>query len=325
MARPCSSENISCAASGPLGSPCDSTDDEQLRFYRNVDQGLHEDTNESAADAVNAYPSASVIQTALLVAGSWNLDAFIEPPDLRSNEDALSSSQNWAGYIDCGCLCPHVQVSSSQPRVYQELEACTRSQSSSSTDAHVNTLRVERICIVQAMASLCQHIGMTKDMLCVEKATSTFFRATGEIVNGTEADTAVKMVQTIFDTLKPDMRPTREQIIYQHAAFIDVLPFPTLRRNVIVGGDAVNLTEFYHDLVDGLVFWGGATDRKIATVEGGGDVSTGTPWDSRSWEARPWFLRKYWALLGGDEGELVRQSEWWRNVRGDNTDLWLEV
>lgn len=175
------------------------------------------------------------------------------------------------------------------------------------------------------MASLCQHIGMTKDMLCVEKATSTFFRATGEIVNGTEADTAVKMVQTIFDTLKPDMRPTREQIIYQHAAFIDVLPFPTLRRNVIVGGDAVNLTEFYHDLVDGLVFWGGATDRKIATVEGGGDVSTGTPWDSRSWEARPWFLRKYWALLGGDEGELVRQSEWWRNVRGDNTDLWLEV
>lgn len=31
------------------------------------------------------------------------------------------------------------------------------------------------------------------------------------------------------------------------------------------------------------------------------------------------FLKKYWALLGGEDGELIRQSEWWRNIRGDDT------
>ncbi|EGX94789.1 hypothetical protein CCM_03060 [Cordyceps militaris CM01] len=174
------------------------------------------------------------------------------------------------------------------------------------------------------MASLCLHVGMTKDMLCVAKAMSPFFRPTGEIANGTCADAVVKTVQVIFKSLKPDMRPVREQIICQHVAFIDVLPFPTLRRNVINSGEAIDLTEFYHDLIDGLIFWGG-TAKKSTAGSADGHVSAGTPWESRSWEARTWFLRKYWALLGGEEGELVRQSEWWRNVRGDDTDLWLEV
>ena len=30
-------------------------------------------------------------------------------------------------------------------------------------------------------------------------------------------------------------------------------------------------------------------------------------------------------MLGGEDGELVRQSEWWRNVRGEESDPWLVV
>ncbi len=301
------------------------TEDQQPNFDGNIESGLIDDTNESATDALDAYTSACATPATSLYGVSWDLNTSMEPSHLFYGENISSSSQNWSRYIDCGCLYPHLQVSSSRPRVYLELEADAPSQSSCSTDPDVNTLRIERYCIVQSMTSLCLHIGMTKDMLCDDKATSPFFRPTGKIVNGTGADTVVKMVQTIFKTLKPDMRPTREQIIRQHAAFIDVLPFPTLRRNVINSGEAVDLTEFYHDLIDGLICWGGATDRSSVTDSTTGDIYAATPWDSRSWEARGWFLRKYWALLGGEEGELVRQSEWWRNMRGDDTDLWFKM
>jgi hypothetical protein len=52
-----------------------------------------------------------------------------------------------------------------------------------------------------------------------------------------------------------------------------------------------------------------------------GHAVTGNLWDVRSWEAKVWFLKKYWWLLGGEEGELVRQSEWWRSVRGEEARI----
>lgn len=87
--------------------------------------------------------------------------------------------------------------------------------------------------------------------------------------------------------------------------------------------DSIDEDEVIHDIINGLICWGGAgmsqRDRNLST----GRLSTGTPWDSRSWEGRTWFLQKYWAMLGGEEGELVRQSEWWRNMRGDEPDEFL--
>lgn len=191
-----------------------------------------------------------------------------------------------------------------------------------SADPYINTLRVERICIAKAILSNCLHIGITEDMFCDEDAISPFFRPSGETIDDSKCNSVVKTIQNIFKTLKQDVRPIREQITTIHPPMIDVLPFPTLRKNLIKTGDTIE-EELFDDLLNGLVCWGGAgvgrRDRDCST----GYISTGTPWDSRSWEARTWFLQKYWALLGGEEGELVRQSEWWRNVRGDDTDLWL--
>lgn len=190
-------------------------------------------------------------------------------------------------------------------------------------DPYANTLRVERICIIQAVLSNCLHIGITQDMFCDEDAISPFFRPSGKTVDDSGVDGVVRTIQNIFKTLKQDVRPIREQITTMHRPMIDVLPFPTLRRNLIKSGDTVDEKELYDDLLNGLVCWGGAgvgrRDRDCST----GYISTGTPWDWRSWEARTWFIQKYWVLLGGEEGELVRQSEWWRNMRGDETDPWL--
>jgi len=191
-----------------------------------------------------------------------------------------------------------------------------------SADPYLNALRVERICLAQAIFSNCLHIGITEDMFCDDDTVSPFFRPSGKTADDAGYDSIVKTIQSIFKTLKQDVRPIREQITTMHSPVIDVLPFPTFRRNLIQSGVAVEEEELYDDMLNGLVCWGGAgvgrRDRDCST----GSISTGTPWDGRSWEARTWFLQKYWQLLGGEDGELVQQSEWWRNMRGDEAGPW---
>lgn len=190
-------------------------------------------------------------------------------------------------------------------------------------DPYLNRLRIERICILEAIMSNCLQIGITEEMFCGPGAISPFFRSGGNTmaVDSPGPDNTVTTVQRIFKTLKPDVRPIKEQITMEHRPMIDVLPFPTFRKNLIEKGDAISEEELYHDLLDGLLCWGGAGVGKQDRDTSTGYVSTGTPWDSRSWEAKAWFLQKYWALLGGEDGELVRQSQWWRNMRGEEIDF----
>lgn len=192
-------------------------------------------------------------------------------------------------------------------------------------DPYMNSLRIERVCCVDAVWSNCLQLGLDQDTFCGDDAISPFSRPTRTGVDGSFNDGMVLTIQKMFKTLKPDLRPTREQIIISHPPFFDVLPFPTFRNNVIKNLRLIDDEDMFHDLMDGLICWGGAgigrRDRDCST----GHTSTGTPWDSRSWEAKPWFIRKYWDLLGGEEGELVRQSEWWRNMRGDESDPLLEL
>lgn len=273
------------------------------------------DSDQTLSISTPSAPSSDV--------GFWDLTTFIDPSHLMHNNDSGSRSQYLVSYVDCGCLRAHVQVSSSEPREYRDVQVLNIIPSQFSADPYINTLRVEHICIVQAVLSNCSHIGITEEMFCDDDAISPFFRPSGKTVDAPGSDNVVRTIQSIFKSLKQDVRPVREQITTIHHPLIDVLPFPTLRKNLIKNRDAVDEEELFYDLLNGLVCWGGAglgrRDRDCST----GYISTGTPWDQRSWEARTWFLQKYWALLGGEDGELVRQSEWWRNMRGDETDLWL--
>lgn len=162
------------------------------------------------------------------------------------------------------------------------------------------------------------HVGLTEEMVCATESPSPFYRSIRASADGTAKENIICTVQRIFKKLKPNLRPSSDQITVNHPPYIDVLPFRMLRKNLILHQQEVNEDEFLRDAVTGLVCWGGAgvgrKDRDAST----GYASSGTPWDNRSWEAKVWFLRKYWSLLGGEEGELVRQSEWWRNIRGED-------
>lgn len=190
--------------------------------------------------------------------------------------------------------------------------------SATAADPYANNLRIETVCIIAALYALGTYVGITEEMLCADKSLSPFFMSSAESADGMVKANMICTVQGIFKTMKPDLRPSSEQITVKHHPYIDILPFPTLRKNLIIHQDEIDEDEFFHDVLTGLVCWGGAGVGRKDREDSVGYHSTGTPWDVRSWEARVWFLVKYWTLLGGEDGELVRQSEWWRSVRGDD-------
>lgn len=307
----------------PQSGPSDCTSSEHDSPLRRVGQSFSDHSVEFSVGCSELPLPTFIPQASLSDVSLWDPAGSVVPPQPVQITDAVAAPQCWVSYVDCGCLRPHVQVSSSRPKKYRDLQVLNVGPTLLLADPYVNALRVERICIVQAVLSNCLHIGITETMFCSDDAISPFFRPGGETADGSGSDGLVRTIQSIFKTLKKDMRPTSEQITIAHRPVIDVLPFPTLRTNLIKSGDAVDEDELYDDLLNGLVCWGGAGLGKRDRDCSSGYVSTGTPWDCRSWEGRTWFLQKYWALLGGEDGELVRQSEWWRNMRGEEDDTWL--
>lgn len=344
---------------------------------------------------------------------SWDSRTHVDPSHLIlsskpqhvrdvNDVDCASSSSYYTALADCGCPVRHVEVhfhrsSGSSPNSMDAIRLIRfGAPTPRPTDPYMNHLRVEMACNMSAMWLNSMQLGLSEEMLCDDDGMSPFYRPTAGVgqlalTHGGNDDNdnndnngVVRTVQRTYKTLKPDLRPTREQILIPHHPCIDAFPFPTLRRNLLLLGldgtgtcsvsslptssnspdsppNNINSTShtntgntnhtnhtnttsttsssttatastlalvdedaFFHDMIDGLICWAGAglgrRDRDSST--GRAPASCGTPWDVRSWEARPWFLRKYWALLGGEEGELVRQSEWWRGMRGEDEDIW---
>ncbi|KAL2203774.1 hypothetical protein CC79DRAFT_1371804 [Sarocladium strictum] len=233
--------------------------------------------------------------------------------------------------INCACDQAHLQItahelgSSCRVEVTMLDLASVRPKAAVVPDPYANHIRLDSICTLAAMVTLRTQIGLTDDMMCSLDIPSPFYRPIRASGPDNPDQTVVHAVQRMFRALQPDLRPNAEQITVEHPPFIDALPFRSLRRNLVLRRDEIDTEEFLCDLVTGLVCWGGSglgrRDRNAST----GNASNGTPWDNRSWEAKIWFLKKYWSILGGEEGELVRQSEWWRGIRGEETSLQFET
>jgi hypothetical protein len=234
--------------------------------------------------------------------------------------------------VDCGCKTPHLEIVRSagtkQYRYFPQNQHHDQQPSPPNSGPIPSTFQISRLCTIRALLANCEHLGVTEPMICVTDETypSIFLRPASvnrTCVDSTTTAATIKRTQAIFSTLEPDLRPIPEQITTSHWPVVDVLPFPTFRRNLILHRPDFNKEELIDDLVDGLICWiGGANGRKGRN--GAAEVGAeGTPWDCKSWEAKEWFLKKHWTMLGGEEGELVRQSAWWRTMRGEG-DVALE-
>jgi hypothetical protein len=251
----------------------------------------------------------------------WNMPTSTSLSQHTPDENNMADSPYWIGYVDCGCPSPHIQFSAI-PRDYRDRRTMDTGLELAPFNPNSSVIHVGRICIAEAVMTNCAHIGITQEMFCKDDAVSPFYRPRGKTNSVTGFNAVVQTVQNIFQAINPDLRPSREQIEILHHPIIDILPFPKFRTNLITNIDTIDDEELYFDLLNGLVCWGGAGVGKRNRGYTTGYICSGTPWDSKSWEARTWFIQKYWVMLGGEEGELVRQSQWWRNMRGEYSDIW---
>ncbi|KAL5343594.1 hypothetical protein BJX70DRAFT_393654 [Aspergillus crustosus] len=229
----------------------------------------------------------------------------------------------WKTTIDCGCSVPHFQIQSQGPRNFGSgaVKIYTLEPSVPTADPYINHIRINQLCTLTALWAVGNHMDLDGDVLCADESISPFFRPDVETEDAMTKTNTIRAVQGAFKNLKFDMRPMKEQITIKHHPYMDIVPCRTLRRNLITHQGEFDEDEFFYDTLTGLVCWGGGGlekgDRNLST----GFASSGSPWDVRSWEARGWFMKKYWKLLGGEDGELVRQTEWWRNMRGDDPSI----
>ncbi|KAF5026629.1 hypothetical protein F66182_1255 [Fusarium sp. NRRL 66182] len=171
-------------------------------------------------------------------------------------------------------------------------------------DPYKNTLHIDIICLISAMLENCLSLGITRSMYCSDDAVSPFYRANADAEPNTDA--IIAAVQRGSRALHFDLRPTRQQILVEHHPFLDVIPFRDIRDNIIKHMNVMDEDEFFHDSLNHLTCWG--------SVAG---AHTGSPWDCRSWEATDEFLQKWSHIVGGEEGELAKNSRWWKSLRGE--------
>lgn len=99
------------------------------------------------------------------------------------------------------------------------------------------------------------------------------------------------------------LQPTLAQVLYQHPAFLDLIPIPGFRSKVILaavrkgwsmgGMGSLDLFDLKRDMFqDGLVWrsYDGYDEQGV----------NGEPWDMRSWEASGWFATKWRGLVDDD-------------------------
>ena len=103
---------------------------------------------------------------------------------------------------------------------------------------------------------------------------------------------------TSSSLLPHTLAPTSEQQTIPHRVYVDILPWPSLRRNLLTALDTVNEHEFTLDLASPNQLW----------------VWGSTPWDPMGWEVGDAFLAKWWFLL---DASILEVTNYWRSQRGE--------
>ena len=179
-------------------------------------------------------------------------------------------------------------------------------------DPLMNTLQLTRTTVFAASLrnAICLGLDLIELCACQTNCMSPFYRPM------CPQDDPKALIASVSNSAIPaNLRPTLAQIMIPHHAYIDLLPFPLLRERAIMLSAALpsrfNLWELKLDIYvrNAMVCW----QRKDG---GGSQIGGCQPWDMKSWEVAPWFLAKWCVVVDGEDGEIGKQSSWWRAVKG---------
>jgi len=88
-------------------------------------------------------------------------------------------------------------------------------------------------------------------------------------------------------TIPPHLQPTLVQKTVEHPPWIDIIPHPTWRDNLILGQGTYDADDICNDVVGGL--W---DELPGESVEERGVIAWSPPWDIGGWEVSEGFLKK---------------------------------
>ncbi|KAL0933837.1 uncharacterized protein CTRU02_210636 [Colletotrichum truncatum] len=137
-------------------------------------------------------------------------------------------------------------------------------------------------------------LGITMPMVCDEDSLSPF---------GTDPS----YNSSSFWNVPVYLRPTETQLTIEHHPWLDFLPLPRMRDNLIKADGNYDDEELCLDMIGD----GNAPSGK------GEVILWGDAWDPMNWEVTEVFVTKWRWVLEGCE-ELIRSSNYWRAQRGEN-------
>ncbi|TGO08956.1 hypothetical protein BTUL_0184g00020 [Botrytis tulipae] len=148
-----------------------------------------------------------------------------------------------------------------------------------------------KVNVFRALISNSMTLGIPSDVITNDDATSAFFPPSVD-VDGILA-------------LPPTLRPIDLQTQIPHHPWIDCLPVPQMRQNLIRAGNTYDVMDLCGDLV-------GLFSAGIGRT---GMVIWGEPWDVTGWEVTEGFLERWgWTVKGC--WDLFESTNRWRAERG---------
>jgi Domain of unknown function (DUF3425) len=233
-----------------------------------------------------------------------------QPPSISASRnsskgDEPSMTTNWESTVPSTILAPESGFSGSLIQVAEAYYP----------DPYANNIRLHITTMFMALEHNSAVIGISDvEETCHDDSISPFFKP--QIAKTSGQSQVLDFIQREYRDIKRDLKPNVDQVTKSHHPVIDLLPFPDMRSRLIeltaCDPPLIDEDEFWDDCHnEGLVCWG-----SIAPSNGIAPAGGGAPWDSRSWEGKRWFLTKWSFVVGGDDGDLGRSSEWWRAMRG---------
>ncbi|PYI00279.1 hypothetical protein BO78DRAFT_439101, partial [Aspergillus sclerotiicarbonarius CBS 121057] len=116
------------------------------------------------------------------------------------------------------------------------------------------------------------------------------------------------------DVLPPALQPTLIQQTVPHHPWLDLIPIPKMRDNLILAESVMDDIQLCHDMC-------GHERSRAGHDRNSGMGETGVivwkdPWDPEGWEVTETFVR-LWGWAVQDCWELFRSTNAWRKQRGE--------
>ncbi|KAI0811657.1 hypothetical protein GGR55DRAFT_80562 [Xylaria sp. FL0064] len=153
-----------------------------------------------------------------------------------------------------------------------------------------NSTTVFRACLSNA---ICIGIDLTELMYCERPCMSPFYRPTAQ----TNEDPTALVTASSHESLPDSLKPTPAQILIPHHASLDLIPLPRLRERAILMCAALPRTFSLWEMKLDIYTRNALVCQNRSTSSG----SVLQPWDMCSWQAAPWFLSKWKAVVDTDE------------------------